>query len=141
MEEPRRSTLHDLVEGTLLFGALGPALGSVPGVAVYWTGEFGEPGWSLEAIPLLVLFGVPYAYTLAWAPAVACGAMVSLFRARLRGWKHVVLIGVVGALLSMGWGLLQSLDDFGRITPLLFGIPGFIAGSVCAYLFRTKRGK
>lgn len=133
----RTGKTADVLVGALLFAALGPAIGALVLIVVSAFSGIGQDRPLAEAIgsvALLYVFSLLFAYPLAVVPAALTGGCAGSVRHRLRAPLAWCAMGVLGAVVSLGWmalalNALQFESDF-----LLYAAAGFLAGSVCTWL-------
>ena len=121
----------DALKGIALFGLLGPVIGLLTVVLLAMAST---SDWSFNSLALLI----PAAYFIGGVPAVVCGLLAGLIRARLHGVTGCLAAGVGGAVCSASYYLLMSIhgnSDYPVIA--LFAVAGFIAGIVCGIIFLT----
>jgi len=146
---PTRTSL-DVVKGALLFGVMGPLIGTIAVLAVVQIHLLMRKP-SLAALGKLITDGVPLsfmlmipglfvAYVIGTVPAVATGAYAGLIRDRLDSRRRRVYVGLIGAALSLAtfrgqWGALSKPLD---VSLWLMPLSGFIAAYACACVLRVR---
>lgn len=134
---PRRRKTVDVLVGALLFAALGPAIGALVLIVVTAFSGIGESRPLAEAIgsvALLYAFSLLFAYPLAVVPAALTGGCAGYLRHRLRAPLTWCAVGVLGAIVSLGWMALALNALQFESDSLLYAAAGFLAGTVCAWL-------
>lgn len=134
---PRTRKTVDVLVGTLLFAALGPAIGALAVivlVAVFATDQARPLTETIAKAGLLYAISLLFAYPMAVVPAALTGGWAGHLRHRLRSPMAWCAVGIVGAALSLGWmALLLDRAKFESDAPVL-AASGFLAGAVCAWL-------
>jgi hypothetical protein len=143
-----RGTLLDAGKGALYFGVLGPPIGALAFTAMLWLMSlYGEPDQSWNelgtGVAAVAAVFVLFSWMFGAVPAVVLGLVAGGFRPRLARWSFCLLIGLLGGLLSIGWGQLMlgvGGEHLGS-DPWAFGVPGAVSGLVVARVFGLRAAR
>lgn len=123
------------INGALLFGLLGPPVGSFPiSIAlIVFAFPYGSVyEFVLQALSMLVVCA-QLSYVLGAVPAMVAGALASLLGNRLRSWGWCICVGAGSALIASVWWAINTgsaSDAWNYPDVLLMVAPSMFAGVV-----------
>lgn len=128
----------DIFAGGLMFAFIAPAIGGIAVTLVLSV---------LSQTPqnlMIMVFGLPWFYLFGVIPALLCGIVAGALRPVRSNWKALGKVALVGLVFGMGAFLPFSGRDAAvrdMVFPLFVGgLPGMLAGFLCAYWFYGKPG-